>query len=61
MMHFVSALPNAGQFHEYKGMTNEVPYVCETSTLRPENGILHLPKGIGSGVGLTLILLPNIR
>jgi L-alanine-DL-glutamate epimerase-like enolase superfamily enzyme len=50
MMHFVSALPNAGPFHEYKGMTNEVPYVCETSTLRPENGILHLPKGIGSGV-----------
>ena len=50
MMHFVSAIPNAGPYHEYKGMSNEVPYVCESSTLKPENGILHLPKGIGSGV-----------
>ena len=50
MMHFVSALPNAGPFHEFKGVGNEVPYECETSTLVPENGILHLPKGIGSGV-----------
>jgi L-alanine-DL-glutamate epimerase-like enolase superfamily enzyme len=50
MMHFVSALPNAGPFHEFKGVGNEVPYECETSTLVPENGILHLPRGIGSGV-----------
>ncbi len=50
MMHFVSAIPNAGPYHEYKGMSNEVPYVCESSSLEPENGILHLPKGIGSGV-----------
>lgn len=50
MMHFVSTLPNAGPFHEFKGVGNEVPYECETSTLIPENGILHLPKGIGSGV-----------
>ncbi len=50
MMQFVSALPNAGPFHEYKGLSNEVPYECETSSLVPENGILHLPKGVGSGV-----------
>lgn len=50
MMHFVSTLPNAGRFHEFKGVGDEVPYKCETSTLVPENGILHLPKGIGSGV-----------
>jgi len=50
MMHFVSALPNAGAFHEFKGVGNEVPYECETSTLVPEDGILHLPKGIGTGV-----------
>lgn len=23
---------------------------CSTSTLIPENGILHLPRGVGSGV-----------
>ncbi len=50
MMHFVSALPNAGPFHEFKGVGDEVPYECKTSSLIPENGILHLPKGIGSGV-----------
>ena len=50
MMQFVSAIPNAGPYHEFKGLSNEVPFECKTSTLKPENGILHLPKGIGSGV-----------
>lgn len=50
MMHFVSSLPNAGPFHEFKGVSNEVPFQCDSSTLTPEDGILHLPKGIGSGV-----------
>jgi L-alanine-DL-glutamate epimerase-like enolase superfamily enzyme len=50
MMQFVSALPNAGPFHEYKGQSRDIPFECETSTLKPENGILHLPRGIGSGV-----------
>jgi L-alanine-DL-glutamate epimerase-like enolase superfamily enzyme len=50
MMHFVSAISNAGPFHEFKGVGNEVPFECATSTLEPEDGILHLPKGVGSGV-----------
>lgn len=50
MMQFVSVLPNAGPFHEFKGVGTEVPFECKTSSLRPEDGILHLPKGIGSGV-----------
>lgn len=50
MMHFVSALPNAGPFHEFKGVSDEVPFTCATSSLVPEEGILHLPKGVGSGV-----------
>ena len=50
MMQFVAALPNAGPFHEFKGLSTEVPFECKTSTLKPENGILHLPKGVGSGV-----------
>ena len=50
MMQFVSALPNAGPFHEFKGLSTEVPFECKTSTLKPQNGTLHLPKGIGSGV-----------
>ena len=50
MMHFVSAIPNAGPFHEYKGLSTDVPFECATSSLVPEDGILHLPKGVGSGV-----------
>jgi L-alanine-DL-glutamate epimerase-like enolase superfamily enzyme len=50
MMQFVSAIPNAGPFHEYKGQSRDIPFVCETSSLVPEQGILRLPRGIGSGV-----------
>ncbi|GAB5521399.1 MAG: hypothetical protein RhofKO_36500 [Rhodothermales bacterium] len=51
MMQFVSALPNAGPFHEFKGLSQDIPFECETSTLTPDaNGTLHLPTGIGSGV-----------
>lgn len=50
MMHFVSAIPNAGPFHEYKGVSRDIPFECDSSTLIPEDGILHLPKGIGSGI-----------
>ena len=50
MMQFVSAVPNAGPFHEYKGQSRDIPFECKTSSLIPEDGILHLPRGIGSGV-----------
>lgn len=50
MMQFVSALPNAGPYHEFKGLSTDIPFECKTSTLTPENGVLHLPQGIGSGV-----------
>lgn len=50
MMQFVSAIPNAGPYHEFKGLSDEVPFESKTSSLKPENGILHLPRGIGSGV-----------
>jgi L-alanine-DL-glutamate epimerase-like enolase superfamily enzyme len=50
MMQFVSAIPNAGPYHEYKGLSTGIPFECKTSSLKPEDGILHLPRGIGSGV-----------
>jgi L-alanine-DL-glutamate epimerase-like enolase superfamily enzyme len=50
MMHFVSAIENAGPYHEFKGVSEEVPFSCATSSLEPEDGILHLPRGEGSGV-----------
>jgi L-alanine-DL-glutamate epimerase-like enolase superfamily enzyme len=51
MMHFVSAIPNAGLYHEFKEFNNDLPYTCETSTLRSDSeGVITVPTGPGLGV-----------
>jgi L-alanine-DL-glutamate epimerase-like enolase superfamily enzyme len=51
MMHFVSAIPNSGPYHEFKEFNNELPYTCETSTLRSDSeGVIKVPTGPGLGV-----------
>lgn len=52
MVHFVSAIPNAGEYHEFKGLTNpaSLPYTCATSSLKTENGVVTVPTGPGSGI-----------
>jgi L-alanine-DL-glutamate epimerase-like enolase superfamily enzyme len=51
MMHFVSAIPNSGPYHEFKEFNNDLPYHCATSTLRSDaNGVLQIPSGPGLGV-----------
>jgi L-alanine-DL-glutamate epimerase-like enolase superfamily enzyme len=51
MMHFVSAITNSGPYHEFKEFNNDLPYKCETSTLRAsEDGVLTVPTGHGFGV-----------
>ena len=52
MVHFVSAIPNAGEFHEFKGLTNPamLPFTCKTSTLGTEGGVVTVPTGPGSGI-----------
>ena len=50
MIHFVSALPNALPFHEFKGLKTEVNYECKSSPLTVENGMIKVPTGPGSGV-----------
>ena len=52
MMHFVSALPNALNYHEFKGLKTEVIYECLTSSLKVENGTIRLPTGHGLGVNI---------
>jgi L-alanine-DL-glutamate epimerase-like enolase superfamily enzyme len=52
MMHFVSTLPNAGPFHEFKGFNKEIPLDCATSTLSSEEGVVTVPSGPGSGVDI---------
>ena len=52
MVHFVSAIPNAGPYHEFKGLTNpsSLPFVCKTSSLKTEGGKVKVPTGPGSGI-----------
>jgi L-alanine-DL-glutamate epimerase-like enolase superfamily enzyme len=51
MMHFVSAIPNAGPYHEFKSFNDTLPFTCATSTLRSDdNGRLNVPTGPGLGV-----------
>ena len=53
MMHFVTAIPNSGPYHEFKEFNNELPYHCETSSLRSDsNGVIQLPSGPGFGVDI---------
>jgi L-alanine-DL-glutamate epimerase-like enolase superfamily enzyme len=51
MMHFVSAIPNSGPYHEFKEFNNDLPYTCPTSTLRSDDeGVIKVPTGPGLGV-----------
>lgn len=52
MMHFVSTLPNAGEFHEFKGDNKTLPLECKTSTLLIDNGVIAVPTGPGLGVDI---------
>jgi len=49
MIHFVSAIPNAGPFHEFKGLTQSIPFECKTSDLGTMGGVVTVPTGPGSG------------
>jgi L-alanine-DL-glutamate epimerase-like enolase superfamily enzyme len=47
---FVSALPNAGEHHEFKEMGANIRFECKTSTLQITNGKIKVPTGPGFGV-----------
>jgi L-alanine-DL-glutamate epimerase-like enolase superfamily enzyme len=50
MMHFVSAIPNAGPYHEFKGFNEELPFECKTSSLLSDDGVITVPSGPGLGI-----------
>ncbi|MFP4342573.1 MAG: mandelate racemase/muconate lactonizing enzyme family protein [Cyclobacteriaceae bacterium] len=50
MMHFVSAVPNAGPYHEFKGFNNMLPLDSPTSSLTSKDGVVKVPAGPGLGV-----------
>jgi L-alanine-DL-glutamate epimerase-like enolase superfamily enzyme len=52
MMHFVSAIPNAGPYHEFKGFNTDLPFECKTSSLESEDGIVTVPSDPGLGIDI---------
>jgi L-alanine-DL-glutamate epimerase-like enolase superfamily enzyme len=50
MMHFVSAIPNPGPYHEFKGFNTDIPFECKTSSLTSDNGVVTVPSGPGLGI-----------
>jgi L-alanine-DL-glutamate epimerase-like enolase superfamily enzyme len=49
---FVSAVPNAGAHHEFKGLKTDVRFECKTSPLQVTGGKIKVPTGPGFGVDL---------
>jgi L-alanine-DL-glutamate epimerase-like enolase superfamily enzyme len=52
LAHFISAVPNAGKYHEFKDLSKDLPFECKTSSLVSENGIVKIPQGPGLGVDI---------
>jgi len=48
----VSAVPNAGAHHEFKGLETNVVFECPTSPLKVMNGKIKVPTGPGMGVNI---------
>jgi hypothetical protein len=57
MMQFVSAIPNPGPFHEFKGFNKEIPLECKTSELNSFEGIVTVPTGSGSGIEIDPVFI----
>lgn len=49
VVHFASIVNNPGPHQEYKG-ASDIPLTCETSSLKPERGVIRVPTGPGFGV-----------
>jgi L-alanine-DL-glutamate epimerase-like enolase superfamily enzyme len=47
-LHFMSCIPNALPYQEYKGQSG-IPVTCETSSLQPKDGVVRVPSGPGFG------------
>ena len=52
MIHFVSSLPNALPYHEFKGLKTDIVFECNTSPLTVDEGMIKVPTGPGSGVDI---------
>ena len=49
MVHFVSAIPNAGEYHEFKGLTTRAVRMQDV-VAENGRGVVKVPTGPGSGI-----------
>jgi L-alanine-DL-glutamate epimerase-like enolase superfamily enzyme len=49
---FVSAVPNAGEHHEFKSFKTHVRYECKTAEMKVVDGKIKVPTGPGFGADL---------
>jgi len=52
MMHFVSAVPNAGPYHEFKGFSDGIPIYAPLASTSSQEGTVEVPTGSGLGVSI---------
>ncbi len=56
LLHFVSACPNAGEYHEFKMFAtkdangNRIPIESKTESFSSKNGVIKVPQGSGLGI-----------
>ncbi|MEP7336562.1 MAG: enolase C-terminal domain-like protein, partial [Acidobacteriota bacterium] len=48
--HFAACVENCGPHQEYKGDGDTMPIMCDTSSLKSENGVMKIPSGPGLGI-----------
>ena len=46
---FAAVAPNAGAYHEYKGIDEDLPATAEGGRLEAKNGVIRVPTGPGLG------------
>jgi len=49
-LHFISAVPNAGVYHEFKGFNTDIPMEIPESARTVKDGRIKVPTGPGLGV-----------
>ncbi|QDT36518.1 mandelate racemase/muconate lactonizing enzyme family protein [Stratiformator vulcanicus] len=50
MLQFVAAITNPGPYHEFKGVSRNIPFHCDTSSLKSIDGQIKVPTGPGDGI-----------
>jgi len=61
MMQFVSAVANAGPYHEFKGFNKNIPFQCDTSDFKIIDGKIKVPTGPGMGIELNPQFIKKAR